>query len=59
MEKYSELLSDAVRSMIEEKERRDIDTLFSAGATTALVGDVAGLDDFELIAFIVVRQPSA
>jgi superfamily II DNA or RNA helicase len=59
MEKYSELLNDAVRSMIEEKEGRDIDTLFSAGPTTALIGDVAGLDDFELIAFIVVRQPSA
>jgi hypothetical protein len=59
MEKYSELLSDAVRSMIEEKEGRDIETLFSASPTTALVGDVAGLDDFELIAFIVVRKPSA
>jgi hypothetical protein len=42
--------------MIEEKEGRDVDTLFNAGPTTALVGDVAGLDDFELIAFIVVRN---
>jgi hypothetical protein len=55
MEKYSDLLNDAVRSMIEEKEGRDIDSLFSAGPTTALIGEVAGLDDFELIAFIVVR----
>jgi len=55
MEKYSDLLSDAVRSMIEEKEGRDIDSLFSSGPTTALIGEVAGLDDFELVAFIVVR----
>jgi superfamily II DNA or RNA helicase len=59
MEKYSDLLNAAIRSMIEEKEGRDIDSLFASGATTALIGEVAGIDDFELIAFIVVRQPSA
>lgn len=55
MEKYSALLNDAVRAMVEEKQGRDIDSLFASGPTTALLGDVAGLDDFELIAFIVVR----
>jgi len=59
MEKYSELLNDAIRSMIEEKEGRDIDSLFVSGPTTALVGEIAGLDDFELIAFIVVRGQGA
>lgn len=59
MEKYSNLLNDAVRSMIEEKEGRDIDSLFHSGPTTALIGEVAGLDDFELIAFIVVRDQKA
>ena len=47
------------QALAPQLEGRDIDTLFSAGPTTALIGDVAGLDDFELIAFIVVRQPSA
>lgn len=56
MGRYSELLNAAVRSMIEAKEQKDLDSLFSAGPTTALVGEVAGLDDFELIAFIVVRR---
>lgn len=55
MEVYSELLNDAIRSMIEEKRGRDIDSLFASGPTTALIGEVAGLDDFELIAFIIVR----
>lgn len=56
MEVYSELLNDAIRSMIEAKEGRDIDSLFRAGPTTALIGEVAGLDDFELIAFLVIRD---
>jgi superfamily II DNA or RNA helicase len=56
MEQYSELLNDAIRSMIEEKEGRDIDSLFASGPTTALIGEVAGLDDFELIAFLIVRD---
>lgn len=54
MQRYSELLSQAIQSMIEIKEERDIDSLFSAGRTTALVNTIAGLDDFELIAFLVV-----
>jgi hypothetical protein len=56
MAKYSELLSDAIKSMIEVKEERDLDSLFSGGHTTALTHTIAGLDDFELLAFIVVRE---
>ena len=52
---YSDLLNTAIRSMIEVKEERDIDSLFSGGHTTALTQTIAGLEDFELIAFIVVR----
>ncbi len=55
MERYSALLNDAIRSMTEDKAARDVDSLFSIGPTTALVGEIAGLDDFELIAFIIVR----
>jgi hypothetical protein len=42
--------------MIEVKEERDLDSLFSGGHTTALTHTIAGLDDFELLAFIVVRD---
>lgn len=56
MGQYSELLSQAIRSMIDVKEERDIDSLFSGGRTTALVHTIAGLDDFELIAFLVVQE---
>ncbi|MEH6727404.1 MAG: helicase-related protein, partial [Hyphomicrobiales bacterium] len=36
MEHYSGLLSAAIRSMIEVKEEKDLDSLFSGGRTTAL-----------------------
>lgn len=59
MDRYSALLSTAIRSMIDVKEEKDIDSLFSGGRTTALVNTIAGLDDFELIAFLVVEGAGA
>lgn len=55
MQRYSSLLQDAIRSIIEVKEERDVLSLFSAGETTALTNNVSGLDDFELICFLVIR----
>ena len=55
MAHQSALLSAAIRSMIDVKEEKDIDSLFSGGRTTALVNTIAGLEDFELIAFLVVQ----
>lgn len=56
MKVCSDLLNAAIRSMIDVKEEKDLDSLFSGGRTTALVNTVAGLDDFELIAFLVVQE---
>ncbi len=55
MQACSDLLNAAIRSMIEVKAEKDLDSLFSGGKTTALVNTIAGLDDFELIAFLVVQ----
>lgn len=55
MEDVSQLLSDAINSIIDVKEESDIDSLFSAGGTSALVSEISGLDDFELICFLVVK----
>ncbi|GAA3361976.1 helicase-related protein [Saccharopolyspora gregorii] len=57
MDEYSELLTAAIRSMIDVADERDLDSLFTAGPTTALTQTIAGLDDFELIAFIAVVDP--
>lgn len=56
MKAYSDLLSKAIRSMIDFKEEEDLESLFSGGSTTALINNIAGLDDFELIAFLVVQE---
>jgi len=56
MQPYSDLLGATIRSMIDVKEEKDLDSLFSGGKTTALVNTIAGLDDFELIAFLVVQE---
>lgn len=55
MAEMSELLSEAVNSIIDVKEESDIDSLFKSGGTTALLSQISGLDDFELICFLVVE----
>ena len=57
MRAVSELLSEAINSIVDVKEESDIDSLFKPGGTSALMSAVSGLDDFELICFLVVRQP--
>ena len=55
MRGVSKLLSDAINSIIEVKAESDIDSLFSEGGTSALNTNISGLDDFELICFLIVR----
>ena len=54
MEKVSLLLEDSIRSIIDAKDEEDIDSFFGSGNTTFLSGGFSGLDDFELICFMVV-----
>ena len=51
MQEVSELLNDAINSIIDVKEESDIDSLFSAGGTSALLSEING----ELICFFVVK----
>lgn len=55
MRKYSDLLHTAIDSIVSVKEENDIDSLFFVGETTALRGEIKGLDDFELITFLIIR----
>ena len=55
MAEMSELLSEAVNSIIDVKEESDIDSLFKSGGTTALLSQISGLDDFELIFVVLVK----
>lgn len=56
MGEYSNLLKETIGSIIDLNEDKDIDSLFSGERTTALIDTVAGLDDFELINFLVVQE---
>ncbi|OLT43328.1 helicase [Serinicoccus sp. CNJ-927] len=57
MSAYSTLLNQAIGSLIDVTEKRDIDSLFAGARTTALQQSFAGLDDFELIAFLAIVEP--
>lgn len=56
MDHYSKRLGDAIASVIHKKEESDIDSLFSPGGTSALENPITGLNDFELICFLVVKE---
>lgn len=55
MSRMSQLLSDAIDSIIDTKEESDLDSLFKPGGTTIGINNISGLDDFELICFLVVK----
>jgi len=59
MQVYSDLLAQAIRSMMDLKEEKDLDSLFTGPKTSALLDTITGLDDFELIAFLVVQGLTA
>ena len=56
MGKVSRLLEDAIMSIIDAKDESDIDSFFGSGQTTFLSGGFSGLDDFELICFMVINN---
>ena len=56
MEYYSDLLDQAIASMVDVQEDKDIDSLFGGGHTTALTSKIEGLDDFELVNFLVIQE---
>lgn len=55
MKGFSELLGQAISSIIEVKEESDLDSFLSGGNTSFLSNEIKGIDDFELICFLVVK----
>lgn len=48
------LLSAAVASVVGKSEERAVASLFSPGGTHAIKGEFAGINDFEVVAFLIV-----
>ena len=55
MAKFSQLLGDAISSIIEIKDETDIGSFLKGGQISFLSNTIKGLEDFELICFLVVR----
>ena len=55
MKHYSDLLGDAISSIISVKEQSDIDSFLSGFQGELFTKKIKGLDDFELICFLVVQ----
>ncbi len=51
-----DFLKQELSSNIVDVLKSDIDSLFSGGKTTALTTKIEGLEDFELISFIVIQE---
>ena len=56
MSEFSALLGKAIASIIEVKEESDIESLFRIGGTTLGNVEIRGLEDFNLVCFLVVKQ---
>jgi hypothetical protein len=48
------LLAAAMASVVGKSEERAVASLFTPGGTHALKGEFAGMDDFEVVAFLVI-----
>ena len=55
MKQYSELLGDAITSIIATKQESDIDSFLSGVQGSLFTNEIRGLDDFELICFLVIK----
>lgn len=55
MGRYSELLGKAISSIVSVKEDSELDSFFTSAETTALGSKISGLNDFELICFVVIK----
>ncbi len=59
MRAVQDLLAKAIASIVGKKEERAMASLFNAGGTHALKGEFAGINDFEVVAFLVVVPEAA
>ena len=55
MDKYSRLLDKGIQSIMDVKEANDLDTLFNSGSAVLFNAGMKGLEDFELITFVVIK----
>ncbi len=55
MDKYSRLLDKSIQSIMDVKDANDLNTLFNSGSSVLFDAGFKGLEDFELITFVVIK----
>ncbi len=55
MSKYTSLLEKAVQDIVGKNEEKGVESLFSRGGTTLRNDHFKGLEDFELISFLIIK----
>ncbi|MCC7141967.1 MAG: helicase [Candidatus Eisenbacteria bacterium] len=56
MQQAQRLLAAAVASVVGRSEERAVESLFTPGGTHAMKGEFAGIDDFEVVAYLIVLR---
>lgn len=59
MAHYCKLLSAAVNSILGKREERAVASLFTPGGTHAITGEFQGINEFEVVAYVVVLPNGA
>ena len=55
MSKYSELLVETIEDILGKKQETGVKSLFRKGGTAVVKRDIDGLEEFELITFLIIR----
>ncbi|MEJ7780066.1 MAG: helicase-related protein [Daejeonella sp.] len=55
MEAYSHLLKQSIGTILQKEEEKEVLSLFRSGGTTALREKIKGIEDFNLISFLIIR----
>jgi SNF2 family DNA or RNA helicase len=55
MSNYSNLLKQSIGRILQTEEEKEVLSLFKSGGTTALKDKLKGIEDFNLISFLIIR----
>ena len=55
MNKYSQLLKESIENIIGKKQETGVRSLFTKGGTSPVKNDIEGLEEFELITFLILK----
>ncbi len=55
MDSFSHLLKQSIGSILQTEKEKDVQSLFRTGGTTALKEKLKGIEDFNLVSFLIIK----